>query len=55
MTDRDENAVAEAVILENVRLGLMEFASVGEDGAMRYRLTPAGVARIERLLHRDDS
>jgi hypothetical protein len=48
MTDDDK--AAEALIWENVRLGYMEMIGVGEDGQVRYRLTPAGVARAERLM-----
>ena len=40
----------EAGILENIRLGYVEFAGVGEDGKMRYRLTAEGEKRVTQLL-----
>lgn len=44
----------EALILENVRLGYIEFAGVGPSGEIRYRLTESGKARVKRLLSGDD-
>lgn len=49
-TDEDsENAAVDAAILENIRLGRMEFAGE-EDGEPTYRLTEAGKAHVEHLM-----
>lgn len=50
----EENAT-EALILENVERGFMEFAGIAEDGSFLYRLTDAGKAHVESLLAEGES
>jgi hypothetical protein len=42
-------------ISENLRLGYIELVGVGEDGEVRYRLTPKGEARVKTLIEPGDS
>lgn len=44
----------EAFVIENIRLGYMEFAGIDPDGDFRYRLTEAGERRAEELLGMND-
>jgi hypothetical protein len=53
MGDAEDLRAVEASVAENVRLGYMEVWGVGDDGQVRYRLTPAGEARVEALLAGD--
>ena len=40
----------EEAMEENVRLGFMEHAGIGEDGEQRYRMTEAGTREVEKIL-----
>lgn len=49
----EPSSVAEDLIWQNIELGYMEVVGVGDDGQIRYRVTEAGKAHLERLLGYD--
>lgn len=48
--DDADREYLEAVMLGLVADGYLELAGVGTDGEIRYRLTPAGEARVRAML-----